>query len=95
MGVPIVPMFKFALRMLRTTKIWNWHGAKIKIWIGAAFLFSLVITGMRRKLSKIVEFSEFNYTNSFSVIHMVQKISDNDSVCWEIDDKGFGDRYPK
>ena len=32
---------------------------------------------------------------SFSVIHMIQKISDNDSVCWEIDDKGFGDRFHK
>ena len=31
--------------MLKTTKIWNWHGAKVKIWIGAAFAISTGITG--------------------------------------------------
>ena len=45
--------------------------------------------------AKAVEGLHFIKMISFSVIHMIQKISDNDSVCWEIDDKGFGDRWPK
>ena len=29
----------------------------------------------------------------FLVIHLVQKMSDSDTICWEINEKGFGDRF--
>ena len=73
--------------MLKTTKIWNWHGAKVKIWIGAAFAISTGITGEFK--------NDFSSPKFFSVIHLIQKMVESDTVCWEINEKGFGDRVLK